>query len=151
MRTTYDADALMGTLQRMSQHSPSSFPSASIVESTVIFSAFTGSAHAAPVSRKTPSHQEASRFIPAKSPIIPANATRNMKGLPAPRGCWRAAALLKPSDTTTFCSWKGTAHYHTLHVDGAENPNAAWYYPDPKAKAENIRDRIAFWKGVTVG
>ncbi len=60
------------------------------------------------------------------------------------------AAFLKPSDTTTVCSWKGTAHYHTLSVDGAENPNAAWYYPDPKAKAENIRDRIAFWKGVTV-
>jgi uncharacterized protein (DUF427 family) len=58
--------------------------------------------------------------------------------------------FLKPSDSTTVCSWKGTAHYHTLSVDGAENPNAAWYYPDPKAKAENIRDRIAFWKGVTV-
>jgi uncharacterized protein (DUF427 family) len=61
------------------------------------------------------------------------------------------AAFLKPSDTTTFCPWKGTAHYHTLMVDGAENANAAWYYPDPKEKAENIRDRIAFWKGVKVG
>jgi len=61
------------------------------------------------------------------------------------------AAFLKPSDTTTFCPWKGTAHYHTLDVDGAQNPNAAWYYPDPKEKAENIRDRIAFWKGVMVG
>ncbi len=61
------------------------------------------------------------------------------------------AALLRPSATTTFCPWKGTAHYHTLVVDGAENADAAWYYPDPKEKADNIRDRIAFWKGVKVG
>jgi uncharacterized protein (DUF427 family) len=62
-----------------------------------------------------------------------------------------AAAFLRPSDTTTICPWKGTAHYHSLHVDGADNRDAAWFYPDPKAKAENIRDRIAFWKGVKVG
>ena len=60
------------------------------------------------------------------------------------------AELLRPSSTTTICPWKGTAHYHSLHVDGADNPNAAWYYPDPKSKAENIRGRIAFWKGVKV-
>ena len=61
------------------------------------------------------------------------------------------AAVLRPSSTTSVCSWKGTAHYHSLHVDGADNRDAAWYYPDPKAKAENIRNRIAFWKGVEVG
>ena len=61
------------------------------------------------------------------------------------------ASLLTPSDTTTFCPWKGTAHYYSLLVDGAENRDAAWFYPDPKDKAENIRDRIAFWKGVKVG
>ena len=60
------------------------------------------------------------------------------------------ASLLTPSDTTTFCPWKGTAHYHHLVVDGAENRDAAWFYPDPKDKAENIRGRIAFWKGVEV-
>ncbi|MCW2393378.1 uncharacterized protein (DUF427 family) [Sphingobium sp. B1D7B] len=60
-------------------------------------------------------------------------------------------AVLRPSDTTTVCSWKGTAHYHSLHVAGADNPDAAWYYPDPKPEAEAIRDRIAFWKGVEVG
>lgn len=43
------------------------------------------------------------------------------------------------------------AHYHSLCVDGVENRDAAWYYPEPKAKAENIRGRIAFWKGVQVG
>lgn len=61
------------------------------------------------------------------------------------------AALLQPSNTTTVCPWKGTAHYYSLHVDSADNRDAAWYYPDPKAKAENIRGRIAFWKGVQVG
>lgn len=59
-------------------------------------------------------------------------------------------AVLKPSDTTSVCPWKGTARYHSIVVDGQENHDAAWYYPDPKPDAETIRDRIAFWKGVTV-
>ena len=61
------------------------------------------------------------------------------------------AAQLRDSDTTTICPWKGTAHYYDLVVDGAENANAAWYYPDPKPAAAEIRDRIAFWKGVEIG
>ncbi|PPD13691.1 MAG: hypothetical protein CTY25_15360 [Methylobacterium sp.] len=61
------------------------------------------------------------------------------------------AAFLRPSATTTICPWKGKAHYYSLHVDGADNVDAAWYYPDPKPKADNIRGRIAFWKGVKVG
>lgn len=60
-------------------------------------------------------------------------------------------AVLRPSATTTVCPWKGIAHYYDLHVDGADNRDAAWYYPEPKEKAENIRGRIAFWKGVEVG
>lgn len=60
-------------------------------------------------------------------------------------------AVLRPSDTTSICPWKGTAHYYSLVVDGAENRDAAWYYPDPKPAAAEIRGRIAFWKGVTVG
>jgi uncharacterized protein (DUF427 family) len=60
------------------------------------------------------------------------------------------AAMLRDSDTTTVCPWKGTAHYHNLMVGGAENRNAAWYYPNPKPAAAEIRDRIAFWKGVEV-
>lgn len=60
-------------------------------------------------------------------------------------------AVLKSSDTTSVCPWKGTAQYYSLSVDGAENKDTAWYYPDPKSAAENIRGRIAFWKGVTVG
>ena len=60
------------------------------------------------------------------------------------------AAVLLSSSTTTLCPWKGTAHYYSLCVSGAENHDAAWYYPEPKAAAEEIRGRIAFWKGVQV-
>ena len=60
------------------------------------------------------------------------------------------AEFLRPSDTTSHCPWKGEAKYHSLEVGGKTNPDAAWYYPDPKDAAEEIRDRIAFWKGVDV-
>ena len=58
--------------------------------------------------------------------------------------------VLRPSSTTTVCPWKGTASYYTLEVDGQTNPDAAWYYPEPKDAAAEIRDRVAFWRGVTV-
>ena len=61
------------------------------------------------------------------------------------------ATLLTDSAATSMCPWKGTAHYHSINAGGAENKDAAWYYPDPKAAASEIKDRIAFWKGVTVG
>ena len=60
------------------------------------------------------------------------------------------STLFKPSATTSVCPWKGTASYHTLVVDGAENRDAAWFYPEPKEKAANIKDHVAFWKGVEV-
>lgn len=60
------------------------------------------------------------------------------------------AAYLKPSDTHTTCPWKGLASYYTLDVDGTQNPDAAWYYPDPKPAAQKLKDYIAFWKGVKV-
>ncbi|NKE44166.1 DUF427 domain-containing protein [Roseomonas frigidaquae] len=58
--------------------------------------------------------------------------------------------LLRPSTRTTTCPWKGTARYHDVVVDGQVNAAAAWYYPDPKSAAANIKDHIAFWQGVTV-
>lgn len=60
------------------------------------------------------------------------------------------AEFLRDSSHTTVCPWKGTAHYHSLEVEGESNPDAAWYYPDPKDAAAPIKDRIAFWKGVEV-
>lgn len=56
----------------------------------------------------------------------------------------------EPSDHTSICPWKGTAHYYHVVVDGERNDNAAWYYPEPKEAAANIKDHVAFWKGVTV-
>ena len=56
----------------------------------------------------------------------------------------------QPSEQTSYCPWKGTAHYHDLVVDGEVNPQAAWYYADPKEAAAQIKGRIAFWKGVEI-
>lgn len=58
--------------------------------------------------------------------------------------------LFKSSDTHTECPWKGTASYYTVEVNGARNPDAAWYYADPLPAAIQIKDHIAFWKGVRV-
>ena len=61
------------------------------------------------------------------------------------------ADVLRPSATTSGCPWKGTASYYSLLVDGKENRDAAWVYPEPKDAAAQIKGRIAFWKGVEVG
>ncbi|MDE2236070.1 MAG: DUF427 domain-containing protein [Gammaproteobacteria bacterium] len=57
---------------------------------------------------------------------------------------------LQPSDTHTTCPWKGLASYYHLAVNGKLNKDAAWYYPEPKPAARQIKDRVAFWKGVEV-
>lgn len=57
---------------------------------------------------------------------------------------------LSGSETHSVCPWKGTASYYSLVVDGKENPDAAWYYPEPKDAAKEITGHIAFWRGVTV-
>ena len=54
------------------------------------------------------------------------------------------------SDYHTICPWKGTASYYHIEVDGKRNENAAWYYPNPKDAAKQIKDHVAFWKGVEV-
>jgi uncharacterized protein (DUF427 family) len=57
---------------------------------------------------------------------------------------------LRPSSTTSTCPWKGQARYYSLMIDGQENQDAAWYYPDPKPAARNIKGHIAFWRGVEI-
>ncbi|MEB3256784.1 MAG: DUF427 domain-containing protein [Cyanobacteriota bacterium] len=57
----------------------------------------------------------------------------------------------RSSKHRTVCGWKGEAHYYDLVVDGEVNANAAWFYPEPKAAASEIKGRVAFWKGVKVG
>ena len=58
--------------------------------------------------------------------------------------------FFEPSRTTTLCPWKGTAHYFNVVAGAKRNPDCAWFYPDPKPAAAKIKDRVAFWKGVTV-
>jgi len=58
--------------------------------------------------------------------------------------------FLQPSGAHSVCPWKGTASYYTLTVNGQTNPDAAWFYPDPMPAAAEIKDRVAFWKGVRV-
>jgi len=58
--------------------------------------------------------------------------------------------FLKASDTHSICPWKGEASYYSIEVDGKLNKDAAWYYPDPKDAAKEIKNYIAFWKGVQV-
>ena len=57
---------------------------------------------------------------------------------------------LQESDTRTTCPWKGVASYYHVVVGGNVNEDAAWYYPEPKEAANNIKNRVAFWKGVKV-
>jgi uncharacterized protein (DUF427 family) len=59
-------------------------------------------------------------------------------------------AYFRPSETHTVCSWKGTASYYDVEVDGQVNRDAAWYYPEPLPAAKNIAGHVAFWKGVRV-
>jgi uncharacterized protein (DUF427 family) len=54
------------------------------------------------------------------------------------------------SNHKTTCAWKGQASYYSLIVNGELNPDAAWYYADPKPEAEMVKGRVAFWKGVKV-
>ena len=58
--------------------------------------------------------------------------------------------FFKHSGTITTCPWKGKASYYTLEVDGKRNPDAAWYYPNPSRQAAQIKDHVAFWRGVKV-
>lgn len=51
----------------------------------------------------------------------------------------------------TTCPWKGSASYYDIVVGDQENKNAAWYYPEPKSAAQQIKGYVAFWKGVSVG
>ena len=54
------------------------------------------------------------------------------------------------SATHTICPWKGEASYYTVAVDGKTNPDAAWFYSDPKPEAAEIKDYVAFWHGVQI-
>jgi uncharacterized protein (DUF427 family) len=56
----------------------------------------------------------------------------------------------KASEAHSECPWKGTASYYDVEVKGKRNAGAAWYYPEPKAAAKQLKGYVAFWKGVKV-
>ena len=59
--------------------------------------------------------------------------------------------MLRPSDTTSFCGWKGTAQYYSVvTADGKTNKDCAWYYAEPSPDAVHIKGMIAFWNGVRI-
>jgi uncharacterized protein (DUF427 family) len=58
--------------------------------------------------------------------------------------------FFQKSETHTTCAWKGEASYYDVVVDGKLNKDAAWYYPQPSDAARQIKDHVAFWKGVQV-
>jgi uncharacterized protein (DUF427 family) len=60
------------------------------------------------------------------------------------------AQFIQPSASHTVCGWKGTASYYDVHVDDEVAKDGAWYYPTPSLMARKVKDRVAFWKGVTV-
>ena len=60
------------------------------------------------------------------------------------------SGMLRASDHRTTCPWKGQAHYYDVVVNGEVNANAAWYYPEPSSAAAQIKDHVAFWRGVKV-
>ena len=59
-------------------------------------------------------------------------------------------SVVTPTERATMCPWKGVASYYTLEVDGQVAENAAWYYPEPKAGAEDVAGRVAFYGVVNV-
>lgn len=59
-------------------------------------------------------------------------------------------SVIRRSNTTSICPWKGTASYFSLEADGETSADAVWYYTEPKRAAEAVRDRVAFWKDVEV-
>lgn len=91
-----------------------------------------------------------------------------------PTATWNGAVLAKSDDTivvegnhyfppeaisgehfeqverTTVCPWKGTASYYDVVVDGERNQGAAWTYRQPKDAVAEIKDHVAFWRGVDV-
>lgn len=82
--------------------------------------------------------------------LAESNQTKVVEGnhyFPADSVNW---AYFRDNSTHTTCAWKGVASYYDIVVNGIVNSGAAWYYPDPKVAAIQIKDHVAFWRGVKV-
>jgi uncharacterized protein (DUF427 family) len=60
------------------------------------------------------------------------------------------ADYFRENERHSVCPWKGTASYYDIVVNGHNNRGAAWTYPSPKAAAKQIKNHIAFWRGVQI-
>ncbi len=58
--------------------------------------------------------------------------------------------FFQESNTHTTCGWKGTASYFTVKINGKDNKDSAWYYPEPSDAAKEIKGYVAFWRGVEI-
>jgi uncharacterized protein (DUF427 family) len=56
----------------------------------------------------------------------------------------------QPSTTTSMDPNKGLARFMNLLIDGQDNQDAAFYYPDPKPIARKVKGLVAFWRGVDI-
>ena len=59
-------------------------------------------------------------------------------------------SFFQSSSKQSTCPWKGQASYYSLIVNDKENADAAWFYPAPSDAAAQIKDHVAFWKGVKI-
>lgn len=56
------------------------------------------------------------------------------------------ATLHGPTETTSWCPYKGTATYWTVELqDGTRLEDAAWSYEDPYPESERVREYVSFW------
>lgn len=55
------------------------------------------------------------------------------------------SSCFMPSDRTSFCEWKGVAHYWTVLTGSRIARDSAWSYPEPDPGYEAIRDYVSFY------
>ena len=58
--------------------------------------------------------------------------------------------FFRKSNTKTMCVWKGVASYYDIVVNGSTNKDAAWFYAAPSDAASQIKNYVAFWRGVQI-
>jgi uncharacterized protein (DUF427 family) len=54
-------------------------------------------------------------------------------------------ALLKRTDHSTHCPFKGDASYFSLSVEGRDEANVIWSYEQPYEAVAAIKDHLAFY------
>ena len=67
-----------------------------------------------------------------------------------PRESLKQEFFKESKAASTVCPWKGVAGYYDIVISGDTNIGAAWFYADPKPQAAQIKNHVAFWKGVEI-